>query len=100
MGCSSDYGHGRGPGEGRDVVRQRVGLFAAGHRPDCHCCCKNASGSLSLQPAVLEFFLHFWSTLRCRACELDMIKQRIGCSRSVGMLYLKNKPESFSKSTV
>merc|ERR1712062_581531 len=38
------------------MLRQRVGLFAEGHRPDGHCCCKNASGSLSLQPAVLASF--------------------------------------------
>merc|ERR1711933_239073 len=64
----------RGPGEGRDVVRQRVGLFAACHRPDSHCCSKNASGSLGLQPAVLQkFSYNFWSTLRCRSCEIDTI---------------------------
>merc|ERR1711956_67625 len=59
-----------GPGEGRDVVRQRVGLFAAGHRPDSHCCSKNASGSLGLQPAVLQKFSYIFG----RLFDVDLVR--------------------------
>merc|ERR1712217_981761 len=45
-GRCADDGHGRRLGEGRDVVRQRVGLLAARYRPHSHCCRKVAGGGL------------------------------------------------------
>merc|ERR1712050_627295 len=45
-GRSADHGHGRGLGEGRDVVRQRVGLLAAGQCPHCDRGGEAARGSL------------------------------------------------------